>query len=873
MEADEVRTGKGAPSVQLFAEARDRELEGSLRIAETQNPLPTRTLGDTGLAIQVDGADDFPPVMAVHRAGREAVAGLDASTVRWFRVTDDGSDFEAVWTSGFNAAFSYAWGRITRPGTYVAIGLPRDRLLQAVVKALSAPRTGAATKRGVDAYGAELVSSLVEVPDEAMQEIRALLAKWEIQTGTRWVGPEELDFRQGGHLAGFALPHGGDLKERLRSLEVGPNGLPENVLFTPPSGWTGGETPWIRSSHSGHWKGHDWGRGPDLGILDHVEIDRLIELLPFLLSTDWWMYHHDPQHTGRASGTSDISTSTVSGLDEIAKVPLDGPIVTIPSIVAGKVYVGTAKYTAGGGTLYKIDLASGEIEGRFEAPGNAYYPIEGIGSSPAIVGDRVYFTAVHGTVYCVEASTMTASPPHPAALWTTDLTTPNEAQNQPIRNPSGDSWSSPLVVNGKVYVGSGEGEVPSAYGFVWCLDAATGRVLWVFCTSKFSDPDAAGNDNSPNVIPSSAAVSDPLPGWATAAGYSVVPDPQETGCSVWSSCAYDRTLNRIYVGTGNSQYVPYPPLSSKLPDQRYGSGLLSLDADTGEFRGFFQPAPDDSYWPNDADVDVPCSPTVFRRQGVKVVGFGSKNGSYFLLDADTLEVLGDGAQRRQLLPREGGSGLPGDRGDPITTVVPTGGAEAENKWGVMATAAVHRGLGMIYVGLGGYDGIGDGTKTPFLRALDWETLEDAWPTSTDSSGVTRYTTTTPPMYLTNDAGLSSPAVVNDVVFVSTDKTALYALDAATGVCLWSAPGQPVGGWPYYALGPAISGNYVVHGAGTDLFIYSFAWRLPRVPEYREIVPWWRLLGPWPGPPDPEPWRRVVEQERFGPEDVGPKGRM
>ena len=50
------------------------------------------------------------------------------------------------------------------------------------------------------------------------------------------------------------------------------------------------------------------------------------------------------------------------------------------------------------------------------------------------------------------------------------------------------------------------------------------------------------------------------------------------------SCAYDSVLNRIYVGTSNSQY-PH----TAQPDELYGSGLLSLDAGTGQFRGFFQP--------------------------------------------------------------------------------------------------------------------------------------------------------------------------------------------------------------------------------------------------------------------------------------------
>lgn len=243
-------------------------------------------------------------------------------------------------------------------------------------------------------------------------------------------------------------------------------------------------------------------------------------------------------------------------------------------------------------------------------------------------------------------------------------------------------------------------------------------------------------------------------------------------------------------------------------------GNPGLDADTGEFRGFHQPGPDDSYRPGDSDVDVPGSALIFSRGGQRVVAYGSKNGSFFLLDAATMQVLGGGGQRRQLLPVQGGTGLPGDRGTPIP-----GFADAfENQWGMYATPAIHAGLGKLYVGLGGRGSVPDPSKTPFVRALDWNTLLDAWPHAVDpTDNVIKYTTARPPLYTSSEVGLSSPAVVNDVVFVSTNKAALYALDASTGLCLWPAPGLPVGN---QALGPAVYGNYVILGCGSNLFRYT-----------------------------------------------------
>jgi outer membrane protein assembly factor BamB len=203
------------------------------------------------------------------------------------------------------------------------------------------------------------------------------------------------------------------------------------------------------------------------------------------------------------------------------------------------------------------------------------------------------------------------------------------------------------------------------------------------------------------------------------------------------------------------------------------------------------------------------------------VTFGSKNGSFFLLDPRTLKVLDGGARRRQLLPRAGGSGLPDDRGTAVSTVAAIRPPFFENEWGIYATPAVHSGLGRLYIGLGGRGQITDQDKTPFIRALNWDTLEDAWPTRIGADNVSRYTTASPPLYTSSEVGLSSPAVVNDVVFMSTNKAALYAFDGATGLCLWTASDLPTGQFAIrFALGPAIYSNYVVMGAGRSVYIYK-----------------------------------------------------
>ncbi|MCU1245860.1 MAG: Quino(hemo)protein alcohol dehydrogenase, PQQ-dependent, partial [Acidobacteria bacterium] len=147
---------------------------------------------------------------------------------------------------------------------------------------------------------------------------------------------------------------------------------------------------------------------------------------------------------------------------------------------------------------------------------------------------------------------------------------------------------------------------------------------------------------------------------------------------------------------------------------------------------------------------------------------------------------------------------------------------AENYHGTYSTAAICSSQKKLFIGIGGnnyhYVAAGiDTLNTPFIKAMDWETLAEAWPL--DGGDPQRYKNGTPPLYTTaGESGISVPAVVNDVVFMATTYVALYAFNAADGSLLWqdqsnfgSQTGGMSGGYGY-CIGPAIWGNYVVAGA-------------------------------------------------------------
>jgi outer membrane protein assembly factor BamB len=535
-------------------------------------------------------------------------------------------------------------------------------------------------------------------------------------------------------------------------------------------------------------------------------------------ASSWWMFHGDASHSGMAAG-SDINSANASSLKLLHDIPIPGPILSVPALVGGNIYAGIAN-TSGtpgidGGQFLKIDAANGSVLARFEwqvplGQGDTH-GFMGMGCTPAISGGCVYFSAFNGKFYCLSQDTL-------ELIWVVDLRNPDPAHDQPVSNtltwnagdPNAAGWSSPVVANGKVYVGMGEGENPALFGFIFCLDAATGNVIWIYCTCHYD----LTKPNLPNVLPSCV-----VPG-PFSSKYSISTAGPVRGCSIWSSIAYDEGLDRIFFTTGN------PQPDGSLPTAGFSNGILSLDASTGEYRGFFQALPTSSYRPSDNDVDFGGSATLYTLpDGRRAVVAGCKNGGFFLLDAGTMQLI----KWRQLLPLyNDGSQIPtvdphvpGDdqRIDPWVSNEDSNKTPQENFYGTYSTPAVHPGLGKLYIGVGGnnYHNVAagiDAPTTPFMRVMDWVTLDDAW--EMDGGDPRRYVKPQPPMYTTpGESGLSSPAVVNDVVFFSTSIIAIYAFNAKDGTLLWQdrigdQTGGANGGYGY-CLGPAVEGNLVVAG--------------------------------------------------------------
>jgi len=550
------------------------------------------------------------------------------------------------------------------------------------------------------------------------------------------------------------------------------------------------------------------------------------------MTTDWWTFHGDAARSGCVAG-SNLTTANVANLKTLHTLQVGGPVMSVPAFANGFIYVGVANFTgskqdgADGGAFHKIDPAQGTIAATYTWPTERNegdtHGFTGMGCTPAVVDGRVYFSAFDGKLYCLDADTL-------SEVWVVDLRQEDLAHNQPITNtagvkaglPQAEGWSSPLVVGNRVYVGLGEGENPHLWAFIYCLDAATGNVIWIFCTCKYTE-DA---DNQPNVLPKSVIKGELPPGFTTYDG-----DPVVKGCCVWSALSYDSVTDCVYANTGNPQPEDDnddgPPV---LPAKGYAYGMLKLDASTGALEGYYQVESDSSYRDSDIDIDFGTSPAIFTREGRQVAAIMCKNGGLFVVDLETMTLqtwrntlpyyYENDPDKKAQIPTVDPHG-PDDPSNPnpVLTNEDSNATKAENFYGGYSTPAINPALQQIFVGSGGnnyhYVAAGiDYETTPFMRALNWSDLSDAWPMEGDK--LRKYTLPVPPMYTTaGEAGLSSPVVVNDVVFMSTSKIAIYAFDVKDGTCLWSdVLGAQTGGFNGgygYCLGPAVCGDYVVAG--------------------------------------------------------------
>jgi len=228
----------------------------------------------------------------------------------------------------------------------------------------------------------------------------------------------------------------------------------------------------------------------------------------------------------------------------------------------------------------------------------------------AYADGRIFYNLLDGHTVAVDAATG-------ALFWRTRMGDLARGETMTM---------APLVVKGKVIVGSSGGEM-GVRGWIAAIDATSGKELW---RAYNIGPDAdikAGprfhafyaHDQGPN----QSLASWPGTTW------------QQGGAAVWGWLSYDPALNLVYHGTSN----PGPWNGPQRPgDNKWSAAIIARDADTGEMVWAFQPTPHD-LWDYDAVnenilADLPLGGTTR-----KVLVHFDRNGFAYTMDRATGEVL------------------------------------------------------------------------------------------------------------------------------------------------------------------------------------------------------------------------------------------
>lgn len=275
---------------------------------------------------------------------------------------------------------------------------------------------------------------------------------------------------------------------------------------------------------------------------------------------DWTQYRYDLAGTG-ANPYASISTANIGRLALRWQSGPPGEFASTPAVVGNVVYAINNK------SLYAFDLATGKVLWHFDNLPNAYGAV--LSSSVAV--DPATHMAYYGTpdarVYAVDTR-------NGRGVWNVQLGDP--AHGAFI-------WSSPLLANGKLYIGLASHEdTPCVRGAAFALDPATGATIW-----------------RRDMTPANAL-----------------------GGSVWSSITAIPTAGQVIVTTSNP--------CERTQVQALEDSIVALDWNTGAVAWQYQALHNDS-----CDCDLGQGAVSYLLDGRQYVVAGGKYGVVYGLAPPT----------------------------------------------------------------------------------------------------------------------------------------------------------------------------------------------------------------------------------------------
>jgi alcohol dehydrogenase (cytochrome c) len=302
------------------------------------------------------------------------------------------------------------------------------------------------------------------------------------------------------------------------------------------------------------------------------------------VGANWLSYNGD--YTGRRfSSLTQINTENVQNLRAqwVFHMPNSDTLEVTPFVFDGLMLVTSAN------DAFALDAQTGRSIWHYSRPiteGLIDDASQHHNRGVAVLHSRVYMETDNAHLLCLDGLSG-------HLLWDIPYTDGNKNYG---------ATSAPLVVNGKVIVGTSGGD-DGVRGFLAAYDAETGKLVWRFWT--IPGPGEFGSSSWP--------------------GESY----KRGGGTMWMPGTFDPELNTLYWGTSN----PSPDFDGdpRPGDDLYTDCVLALDPDSGKLKWYFQFTPHDLF-----DYDAAETPMLvdaeYQGQPRKLLVEANRNGFLYILD-------------------------------------------------------------------------------------------------------------------------------------------------------------------------------------------------------------------------------------------------
>ncbi|RIW18240.1 PQQ-dependent dehydrogenase, methanol/ethanol family [Algoriphagus lacus] len=326
-----------------------------------------------------------------------------------------------------------------------------------------------------------------------------------------------------------------------------------------------------------------------------------------------WLTLGGNQMMQHFSPLSQINKENVKDLGFAWEYDASTYIGNVPrGLEATPIVVDGIMYTSGPwGAVYALDAKTGKELWTYKPKVDASYGrracCDVVNRGLAVWEGKVYVGTLDGYLVSLDAE-------NGKEVWRVDTFT-DRTKAYTITSP-------PHVAGNIVMIGNSGGEY-GVRGYVTAYDLKSGEEKWRFWIVP-GDP-AKGHESEEMEM--AAKTWDPNSQW-----------PSGMGGTVWGESAYDRELNLLYIGTGNSTPYPIWFRSPAGGDNLFLSSIIAINPDNGKMAWYYQTTPGE-IWDYTATQNIVLADLDINGSSRKVLMMAPKNGFYYVLDRATGELI------------------------------------------------------------------------------------------------------------------------------------------------------------------------------------------------------------------------------------------